>query len=587
MCSRTRSSLKSLSPGIAQKPLPPSLEAHSWPRGIGWYIVFGLCVLVLFHISQGYFTNSLSIQNDERQQIMPYLSFHHSDILRGSLLRDYVYSYTTVGHKLLYWLLTFFIPPLIVSKLVTIGLFIAMFYYCCRLGGISVPAAGVAMAILMVKSPVASIMMGGLPRSFAPPLALAFLYYAVARSERGVLAAFLLQTAFYPSAALVCAIAYGLLLAVRLIRGEHMIGPEVLRFGATLLAGFLLVLPNLSKPDSLGSIVTLERASKMAEFGPHGRFADVLPFPPVLNEISRTIQIIFEPVDPVFRRAWVVLGGRGFAVLCFAVLGLSVGLLVRERRKVELTVLASMATASVVAYLAARALAFKLFLPSRMLECAWPFVIALTCCMGLACVPAVRVRGRVIQLRGLALAAFLLLTLVISNSGVQPPTLGIIAASPQRGLYEFFKKCPADARVAGDPVELDNVMTLSAREAYVTYESAHPLYDRYYAEVRRRFDALHSAYFTTEMKGLADFFRKEKIDYLLIHKADFRAGGVARYRIYEPLDSDVHRRYGSVPPERFVLSQLDLPGVVYNSFFFRVIDARKFLESSGFPSPPR
>lgn len=560
-------------------PRAPAPEARAASLGTvaAWGAALLICMLLLPDSVLSYFSSGLVIENDERQHLMPFVGFHQPGVMENDLIRGVMYSHTAAGSRALYWLLTLVFPtPFAAAKAVTAALFLATFYTCWRLGRAAAPAGGAALAILLVRSPLSSqVLYGGLPRSFAVPLILGFLYHLFIASERGVFAMLLLLALFYPTGMAICAVAYALFLAVELARrGWTATAPRLARMCLAGLLCLLALLPTLHKPEYAGHVAGTDDPEIRAAFGPGGRVRGVLPFAPATRALSDASRLAFQAGAPPFHWALAKVGRNAHLAIFLACAVLAAALLWRSGRRDWLLQLACFAGAGVLLYVAARAVAFRLYLPSRMLEYSLPFALAVLCCLGLSLVPRWRWAGHALP------ALFLLACFLVVGDREPPWGVGVVDLRPQRELYEFFRTTPSDSLVAGDPFELDNVACMSARRVYVSWENAQPFYDRYFHEILRRFRAQHQGYFATDPASLAAFLRDQKIDYLLINRVTFRPGGAVHYRLFDPLDADLFRQRNGVPYHRFVLSNDNLPGMVYHSDYFNVLDAKAYCDEA-------
>ena len=140
----------------------------------------------------------------------------------------------------------FSLQILLIPALASLLLIAGMLWFCYRFGRLTILPAGAALAILLLSSEVSHALLGGLPRSFGPPLVLAFLYYFVTNRERGILAVLLLQAAFYPPVLLFCGACYSIYLGVRLCQpGARRVIPPATRLILAAVVCALLLLPVL------------------------------------------------------------------------------------------------------------------------------------------------------------------------------------------------------------------------------------------------------------------------------------------------------------------------------------------------------
>ena len=519
-------------PPAPAQPLLPPRDVNRFDRL--WYLVLiGFVLVYIPFLFRGYF--SLVIQNDATQAVSPYWAFHGTGLVENGLIREYLYQYTPLGHKAVYWVATLALTPAMASQILTLVLMAIAVGIFWKFGGsLGTAAAGAVMGILILHGSMGTSIMGALSRSFSPPIALGFLYFLLRGSERGVLAMLLLAAAFYPSLFAALLVAWLLNVTLEGIRGNRsVIVPRLVRLALVVGLGAILLLPNALKTDSVGSPITLAEAEKMPEWHAGGRFP-WLPIPTLPTAMGRSFQGTFasEVAPPVAQ-----YGAAGQAILWTFYIGWSaIGalLLIRGPGPRHIPKILAVLAGGAIMYAIAHALAFQLFAPGRMLLHTWPVTIILTLCLGLASAPTLTWHRRRIDLRVLLLAGLLVSTLACFGSGISPRHRGMVDRRHHADLYAFFRGAPNGALVAGDPVELDYVSLFAARTLYVSYEASHPLYTTYYAEVSRRLLACERAYFATRPEDVADFFRAEKIDLFLVNVNHYQADGMKRFLPFSP-----------------------------------------------------
>jgi hypothetical protein len=563
-------------PPAPREPLLPPRDIR--PTDRLWYLLLIVYAVAFIPMLFNGFFSSLVVQNDARQQVSMYWSFHGTGLVEGGLIRDYLYQYTPLGHKALYWVATLVTSPVMASQILTL-LLVAITVLCCwRIGRAArSPAVGAVLGLLMLHGYAGTSLLGGLPRSFAPPVALGFLYFLLLGSERGVLAMLLLAAAFYPSLFAVLVVAWGLQVLLDGIRGGvAAAGPRLIRLAVVAGLAGLMLLPNLMTSDAIGPPITLAEAETMPEWHMGGRFRE-LPLPSAPAGLARMALVAIGCNDMKALLARSTAAQAKTWGLCAAWLVVGAILFLRGPARRFLPRLLVLLIASALMYLAARAMAFRLFIPGRMLVYTWPPVLALILCLGLASAPTLPWRNRRIDLR---VPLFIgLLASVVLLFGPDSGSLGrgMNDLRPNAALYDYLRSTPKNVLVAGDPRETDNIFTFSARNIYNSHLASHPLYPKYYAEIRRRILACQAAYFATRPEDAAAFFRQEKIDLFVVCVDHYKKGGLRQYRSFLPYKAQLEEALADTPPEAFVLSRDDAPGLVFRSGSFRVFDARQYV----------
>jgi hypothetical protein len=563
-------------PPTPREPLLPPREDRRADRL--WYLLLIAYAVAFIPMLFNGFFSSLVIQNDARQQVSMYGSFHGTGLVEGGLIRDYLYQYTPLGHKALYWVATLITSPVLASQILTL-LLVAITVLCCwRIGRAAGSAAvGAVLGLLLLHGYAGTSLLGGLPRSFAPPVALGFLYFLLLGSERGVLAMLLLAAAFYPSLFAVLVVAWGLQVLLDGLRdGIAAAGPRLIRLALVAGLAGLLLLPNLMTSDAIGRPITLAEAETMPEWHTGGRFQELpLPSAPVGLARMAIAALGCDDVKSFLTRSTAAQAKTW--VLCTAWLIVGAILFVRGPGRRFLPRILVFLIAGALMYLAARAMAFRLFIPGRMLLYTWPPVLALILCLGLASAPALPWRGRRIDLRVPLFIGLIATMVALFGPGLGNQGRGMNDLRPNAALYDFLRGTPKDVLVAGDPREMDNVFTFAARNIYNSHLASHPLYPKYYAEIRRRILACQSAYFATRPEDVAAFFRQEKIDFFVVNVDHYKKDGLRQYRTFQPYKAQLEESLADTPPEAFVLSRDDAPGLVFRTGSFRVFDAHRYL----------
>lgn len=572
-----RAWLRALVPGPRRDDslIPGGTPQSRW--SLLWYLLPGLFLVTwIFAVGDGYFSGYV-FANDARQQITPYWWFHGSGNVGDSLVYEYMYRYTTLGHRLLYYVLTFLVTPVVASQAVSLALVAAVVFFCYKLGRRSSHAIGAVLMYLVLRQHGWALF-GGLPRSFGPPVALAFLYFLLGRNERGILAALVAGAFFYPSVFIICLGAYGLYLLWR-IAAERTAASLVpmLRLACVFVVCLAAMLPNFSKSETIGKVVTLRQASEMPEWNRKtGRFRE-LPLRKAWVEIRNEPMRSLEPF--AWRNSPVIVRVQGSTKVLVAISAtlIALALMMTGRFRGVVPQVLCYAASSVILYFIARALAFRLFLPDRLLLYGLRIAVVLALCLGLGGIPRLKIAGRMLPAGGAALAGFLALVFILWHPGIaMPGTYRNFGFEDKRVRKEFYGAVKALPRgvIAGDPNELDNVVITTGQDAYFTFETAHPLYDNYYREISRRIRAFHEAYFATGIEAVAAFARDEKVDYLLVNRSHFAPGGVGRYRLFAPHEHEVRERYASEDPAQFALARTNMPGIVADCETFFLLDTR-------------
>jgi len=506
-----------------------------WPAAL---LLSGL-VFVLAH-GQG-FSNPYAVNDDLRQQVYWMQRFQDPALYPPDLLNDYARAYVTLGVEWLYRLGALAADPLAVSKVFACGLFLlqalAFFALGARLGGRGHAWAMAAMAWLMPF--FLDNISGGLARGWASPLLA--LYALSVLAGRGSFAVLTLQGLFIPYICLPCAAAlFAQRLTASLRSGRQDPGFRFPRgwLGWLLPAGFSLA--NALKPQGggFGPLVWLSEAAGRPEFGPLGRL-DLVPLP---NPFLDFVYFPFEGVG-LFKELGLAAGILTLAALAPA---LWYGGRNTDWRGLarSLRPLAWTGAAFLVFYVAARLLAFKLFVPDRYVQYPVNLLYALllsACLAGAAARRGFSGRACALLLAGAALAGGLRLKgVALYDYSAQAPLCAAVEAAT-----------PKNAMLAGHPDLMDVVMTFARRNALATFELAHPWSRGYWERFRPRLEAALTAYYARDPAVIRHFAHDYGVDFMVVDESHFTPQFLAARPAFEPfgqLVRDMTRDAG-----RFVL----------------------------------
>ncbi len=496
--------------------------------------------------------------DDSLQQLFPFYKALDPDIFRGDLITKMMEQYLPPIHYWLGVLLTRATGSpimaghwltLIQIVLTCLGVFGAVRY----LAG--TPAAFFAVTWFLHSRPLVQRISGGLPRGWGPVVLSSFLYFVIRGSHRAVLVTLFLGCLLHPPGTLIAAFGYGLYLVWKVFWASSR--PQFRRpFIEYLVTGPLLVATVLAvvrMPDDIGTMATYDVAAGMPEFSyPHGRF----PFVPH-RSVQEELQVYGYQafVSRLYNtdRCW----KRN---LPYVMLVLFFGLtLVGVKRK--LVVIPSslwfFLISTAVVYAASREFAFRLYVPNRHLQ--FPLalftIIALTSATwraffhgALAGIPGghaadtgrynsnYKLRSVWLSVLGLAvLAGFIVAG---GGNGLQGSGNYNYSLTKRGNVFVWMQeKTPRDALFAGEPTHIDGIQLLGQRKALATTETAHPFYDHYYAEIKRRLIITLKAHYARTLSELVSLLEPEGVDYFVFERRRFYPEMLKNSEYFEPLNA--------------------------------------------------
>lgn len=495
--------------------------------------------------------NPYVVNDDVRQQLFWMRRWLDPALYPPDLLNSYAESYVTWGVRGVYRLGAFLgLDPLFCSKLVAVGLLAwlgtLLTAIARRLGGEW--AAWTTLAVYGLMPGFAYNISGGLNRAFAAPLLALFLLALLRGSRNLARAALLTQALFIPYILLPSLGLCGLWWTawkVRLVRTPPVLGVGRAGLLDLACAGLALGLAMAWQTGvaSFGPTPWLSEMLGHPEFGPNGRFP-ILPVPPVWWELfARPWELIapFRDGNP-----WL---GAAVTALLLPLLFLGARRLDRERLKPALPALGFLLLASVILYFAARALLFKLFVPSRYLEYATNILYCLG--LGLCLAPLARTAARGGRTAGAVLLAAALLLGAWRLSGT-----ALYDYSDGAALYAAVRETPKTAVFAGHPALMDNVLTFGERDVYASFELAHPWSRAYWARLAPRLDRVLRAYYAADPAELTRFCAQEGVDYLVVDRRHFTPEFLAGKPFFAPFDAVIRE---AAAPGRFAALSGALP----------------------------
>ena len=572
----------------------------------GWYAAMFLGVIRKYWFHPAWTTD------DALQQVYPFYEALHPGTFEGDLITEVMVGYLAPAH---YWL-SYGITkltgdPMMMSHwvmLIQVALTLGFLFMAVRVAAGTVPAM-LAVTWLLHTRHTMQRLTGGLPRGWAAPVFTAFLYFAFKGNHYGVLATILLGCLLNPPATMVVAVAYGLLL---IWRWGASSGKEERTQAFRRLVSFVMISPVfilltlavVYRPPSIGQMVSFDVASQMPEFSrPFGRFP-FIPFSPALDEIrvfglQAFVGRFYNP-GKVIRELmpWFAVGGLVFLAAVGAV---------RKRIAIPVEVVC-FGIGALSVYFLSRELAFRLYVPNRHLQIPLAVFFISAFCIGgwRAFHRAPSSASSVTLLEGdssLTKSWMSMLSMISIGAVVYVGSgLGLTGAmnfnyslDKHGGVFEWLKQnTPQTALIGGHPTHLDATQLFAARRAYVTTETTHPFYTRYYAEMKRRTEIAMKAHYSANLTELLSLVEPERIDYFVFKRFDFKGDNLANVTFFPPLDVMV-KELVSRPKEDYAYMQLpkkldreQFPFVPYIDRDSLVVDIKKLREfiDSGRSVPP-
>ena len=496
--------------------------------------------------------------------------------------RKVICSIAPSGYATLYWLLARVgIGPLVASKLlpallslVATGYFFVLAARIFRSPAVATFGAILFCQCLWSNSDLAS----ATPRAFFYPLFVAFLYYHVRRSMRGVLTTVGLEALFFPPVAL---LSLGVL-SLECIRWEKTFRPGLVKNWqpyTIFFAAFSLVLaclwPYLHRVGAFGPLVSYAQARQMPEFGSEGRV-------PVFFHslwgywVGGNAGIHTPPTRP----PWFLAAFFWPLVRAFPNRFPLLRVVPRGARP-----LAQIAGAALLLFLAAHLFLFRLYLPNRYTQPTIRVLFTLAAAgVLLALVDAgLRWAETRSERRGsfsrVAVIGFsiLWLGLILGFPLLVPkfPTASYIKGT-QTDLYRFFARQPLTIRIASLADEANNLPTFCRRTLIAGAECAVPFHPAFYLPLRERALQQARAQYSSDLNAVQQCVRDQQIDFWLLDRSAFVPNYIQGSRLLRQLSMSAPHEVLGAATGVIPIMQRPPPGsIAFQNAKFIVLNAHR------------
>lgn len=553
------------------------IEPSKRPAGRWDAFAVAGCSLVVFAIAHRHaFLSPFIINDDVRQQLFWMARWLDPALYPPDLLSAYAAAYVPNGVKAVYYLAATLagIGPLLCSKLATGLLFVTLAVAMRGIGATLgdrrlgfVCAAMVWLLPFFLKN-----ISGGLSRAFAAPLLALFVLGWLRRKAWAMAVVLLLAAATIPYMAVVCAgcVCLDAVLARLARRPGPAFPARAWHLGViALAAGLVLSFNRAITAAGFGPLAWGRDLVGRPEFTAAGRL-DLFPLP------NPFFDLVYWPFESIGLFLDVGLG-TGIASLVVLL-----PILVRGARRApwaalapKLRPLAMLLAGSLLLYLAARIVALALFVPDRYVTYTIHllYALGLAVCLRHACSPLIESRT----------GAALLLVLAAGLGAWRLGDDGLYDYRAEAPLYAAVRALPKEARLAGNPEVMDNVLTFGRRNVLASFELAHPWSLGYWRRFAPRLADTVAAYYAKDARAVLDVARRRGITHFVVRESDFTPAALAKGPFFAPYTARI--RELAAAPGQFVLldgSQFPYSRLAPN---LRLVDMRPFLARPGAPPP--
>lgn len=458
------------------------------------------------------------VQDDARQHVFWMQRLVDPTLLPDDLFADYFQSQSPPGYSLLFRLLLLAVDPLLASKLVPLALGILATVFTFLLVQRVYPSPAAPFLVTAINGWYVwqyDDLATGTPRAFLLLLTALLLYALVAGWRWWVVALIVAaEAATYPSAAALGVVLVGL----RLVSVDRW-RPSWRRDRGTWLAAIVsgmaalvLLLPQVLGTSSYGPTVDAATARQMPEFGPRGRNAFFLDSPYETFVVSYRGGFDFRVSDTLFPGVPIFYELAGLALVLLAA-ALALG-----RRGDDpplgpaFALAAQVVGASLLLFLAAHLLLFKLYLPARFVAWTVPLALSLLAGVGVSALLA-RLPSRVATVATALLAVGLALYPArFDGNFVRDQTPEVSA---------YLREQPADTLILAVPVEADSIPAFTGRRVLTNREYALAYQLGFYGQVQQRTRDAIDAYYADTPAAIVEIARRYGVSIILVNRAAF------------------------------------------------------------------
>jgi hypothetical protein len=522
--------------------------------------------LWFFYLQLPGLTDAHYLEWDARAHTLSAWRYHGTGLFPDDLLVDFAAVYYPPGVKLVYWIGTLFANPHWISKLVPFalgGVVVWQSYALGRaLGGRVVGAA--AVVLLLHCHFVWGRIVGLNARAFGFPLMISFLRYTVEKRERPALGILLAETFFYPSTFLICAPAYGATLL-----WPWKLDRRWLRYFAVVGAGLaVLALTALRVDPRIGHPILIDELATLRQRGIVGTW----PLEPARDVMWQAVRTSLHDDYGVIRWMAKTPARTEGWILSFVGGALALLLLRRWRTLGRVPiVLPALFVGSLAAFFAAQWFPYRLYIPERMLQYAWPPLLL----FGFLLLAYLAFFTLTQKWAGV-LAAILVcgLELTLYGDGFQRDINVHDWRRRDDLTVQFIATLPKEAVVAASFDQSSSIQTFARRKVLFSSILNTPIHYPIAVELERRIDEYYRAYYARDLAPVRAMMAADHVDYLVVDSRDFGTEAIKRaeYLMWTGLARSL---LNAGPRDKLLFANPPAGAVVFHFATVTVIDLHK------------
>jgi hypothetical protein len=522
--------------------------------------------LWFFYLQLPGLTDAHYLEWDARAHTLSAWRYHGTGLFPDDLLVDFAAVYYPPGVKLIYWIGTLFANPHWISKLLPFvlgGVVVWQSYALGRaLGGRVVGAA--AVVLLLHCHFVWGRIVGLNARAFGFPLMISFLRYTVEKRERPALGILLAETFFYPSTFLICAPAYGATLL-----WPWKLDRRWLRYFAVVGAGLaVLALTALRVDPRIGHPILIDELATLRQRGIVGTW----PLEPARDVMWQAVRTSLHDDYGVIRWMAKTPARTEGWILSFVGGALALLLLRRWRTLARVPiVLPALFVGSLAAFFAAQWFPYRLYIPERMLQYAWPPLLL----FGFLLLAYLAFFTLTQKWAGV-LAALLVcgLELTLYGDGFQRDINVHDWRRRDDLTVQFIATLPKEAVVAASFDQSSSIQTFARRKVLFSSILNTPIHYPIAVELERRIDEYYRAYYARDLGPVRAMMTADHVDYLVVDSRDFGTEAIKRaeYLMWTGLARSL---LNAGPRDKLLFANPPAGAVVFHFATVTVIDLHK------------
>ena len=481
-------------------------------------------------------------ETDWKQWVWQYWRYHTEGAFPpGNVITDYTFNAQPPLYHLVMSTLSRVFRPVLAANIVNwIAWGLALWACVVAVRRRSTVLVGLMVATLFVRDDLLhKFSMGGYPRSFGPTLTLLFLAAFLNGRHRLVLLVLVAAAAVYPSICVPCGLAYGLWTAATAPRTSiaAWLRPNLEVIAAGVVIGVVAQWQSVTAPEWWGPVVWASEA------GPELTAAGRTPWLPLGPFWPKVADYFFEPwnftgalwQDRTIPWPEHIAHKLGLAA---AVVAAAVTVVKGKRAAVPWQLVLVFACA-VFSFFVARVLAFKLYLPHRMVQHTVPSIVFVT--LGLLFFTT----GMTLFKDKAKAVVFVLLALIVPQFVLSGDGLGSTRYRSYAARAELYiwieKNTEVQDQFAGYYSVLDEIPFFAARPVYVNWKMAHPFRKGFYAEIDRRTVEMYSAFYCTDLNELLAFGKKNDVKWFVVNNTMFDRLEQGDSQLFEPTRGKILR----------------------------------------------